>query len=251
MHNLLAGKRIVVTGAARGLGFSFAQAVAEQGAKVILCDILEERLQESTETLRRQGFEAQSYCIDLADPASIHQTFEHIAQQGAIDGLINNAALATGVGGKTLDEYDLELWDRVMTVNVKGTWLVTKAALPLLKQSQHGKIVNIASDTALWGAPRLMAYVASKGAIISMTRSMARELGQHRICVNAIAPGLTKVEATEYVPEERHQLYENGRALQGEQLPEDITGTALYLLSDMANFVTGQLIPVNGGFVFN
>lgn len=138
-----------------------------------------------------------------------------------------------------------------MTVNVKGTWLVTKAALPLLKQSQHGKIVNIASDTALWGAPRLMAYVASKGAIISMTRSMARELGQHRICVNAIAPGLTKVEATEYVPEERHQLYENGRALQGEQLPEDVTGTALYLLSDMANFVTGQLIPVNGGFVFN
>lgn len=251
MHNLLAGKRIVVTGAARGLGFSFAQAVAEQGAKVILCDILEERLQESTEILRRQGFDAQSYCVDLADPASIHQAFEHIAKQGAIDGLINNAALATGVGGKTLDEYDLELWDRVMTVNVKGTWLVTKAALPLLKQSQQGKIVNIASDTALWGAPRLMAYVASKGAIISMTRSMARELGQHRICVNAIAPGLTKVEATEYVPEERHQLYENGRALQGEQLPEDVTGTALYLLSDMANFVTGQLIPVNGGFVFN
>ncbi|HEC8328064.1 TPA: SDR family oxidoreductase [Providencia rettgeri] len=251
MRNLLAGKRIVVTGAARGLGFSFAQAVAEQGAKVILCDILEERLQESTETLRRQGFDAQSYCIDLADPASIRRAFEHISQQGAIDGLINNAALATGVGGKALDEYDLELWDRVMTVNVKGTWLVTKAALPLLKQSQHGKIVNIASDTALWGAPRLMAYVASKGAIISMTRSMARELGQHRICVNAIAPGLTKVEATEYVPEERHQLYENGRALQGEQLPEDVTGTALYLLSDMANFVTGQLIPVNGGFVFN
>lgn len=251
MHNLLAGKRIAITGAARGLGFNFAQAVAEQGAKVILCDILEGRLQESTEILRRQGFDAQSYCFDLADPASIYQAFEQIAKQGAIDGLINNAALATGVGGKTLDEYDLELWDRVMTVNVKGTWLVTKTALPLLKQSQHGKIVNIASDTALWGAPRLMAYVASKGAIISMTRSMARELGQHRICVNAIAPGLTKVEATEYVPEERHQLYENGRALQGEQLPEDVTGTALYLLSDMANFVTGQLIPVNGGFVFN
>lgn len=251
MHNLLAGKRIVVTGAARGLGLSFAQAIAAQGAKVILCDILEERLQESTATLRRQGFDVQHYCIDLADPASIQHAFERIGQQGAIDGLINNAALATGVGGKTLDEYDLALWDRVMTVNVKGTWLVTKAALPLLKQSQNGKIVNVASDTALWGAPRLMAYVASKGAIISMTRSMARELGQYRICVNAIAPGLTKVEATEYVPEERHQLYENGRALQGEQLPEDVTGTALYLLSDLANFVTGQLIPVNGGFVFN
>jgi len=251
MHKLLAGKRIVVTGAARGLGYSFALACAEQGARVVLCDILAGRLQESTETLRLQGFEVESYTIDLADPASINQTFENIAQYGAIDGLINNAALATGVGGKTLDEYDPELWDKVMAVNVKGTWLVTKAALPLLKQSAHGKIVNIASDTALWGAPRLMAYVASKGAIISMTRSMARELGDYRICVNAIAPGLTKVEATEYVPEERHQLYENGRALRGEQMPEDVTGTALYLLSSMANFVTGQIIPVNGGFVFN
>ncbi|TOM54359.1 SDR family NAD(P)-dependent oxidoreductase, partial [Vibrio parahaemolyticus] len=86
--------------------------------------------------------------------------------QGVIDGLINNAALATGVGGKLLDEYDIALWDNVMTVNVRGTWLVTKAALPFLKLSGHGKIVNIASDTALWGAPKLMAYVASKGAII-------------------------------------------------------------------------------------
>nr|ELR5212230.1 SDR family oxidoreductase [Providencia rettgeri] len=251
MRDLLVGKRIVITGAARGLGFSFAQAAAQQGAHVVLCDILEQRLQESVETLRNQGFDAQGAQLDLASPDSIAHAFDIIGQQGVIDGLINNAALATGVGGKLLDEYDIALWDNVMTVNVRGTWLVTKAALPFLKLSGHGKIVNIASDTALWGAPKLMAYVASKGAIISMTRSMARELGTHRICVNAIAPGLTKVEATEYVPAERHQLYENGRALQGEQIPEDVTGTALYLLSPMANFVTGQLIPVNGGFVFN
>ncbi|HEC8345948.1 TPA: SDR family oxidoreductase [Providencia rettgeri] len=251
MRDLLVGKRIVITGAARGLGFSFAQAAAQQGAHVVLCDILEQRLQESVETLRNQGLDAQGVQLDLASPHSIAHAFDIIGQQGVIDGLINNAALATGVGGKLLDEYDIALWDNVMTVNVRGTWLVTKAALPFLKLSGHGKIVNIASDTALWGAPKLMAYVASKGAIISMTRSMARELGTHRICVNAIAPGLTKVEATEYVPAERHQLYENGRALQGEQIPEDVTGTALYLLSPMANFVTGQLIPVNGGFVFN
>ncbi|EJD6368575.1 SDR family oxidoreductase [Providencia rettgeri] len=251
MRDLLVGKRIVITGAARGLGFSFAQAAAQQGAHVVLCDILEQRLQESVETLRNQGLDAQGVQLDLASPDSIAHAFDIIGQQGVIDGLINNAALATGVGGKLLDEYDIALWDNVMTVNVRGTWLVTKAALPFLKLSGHGKIVNVASDTALWGAPKLMAYVASKGAIISMTRSMARELGTHRICVNAIAPGLTKVEATEYVPAERHQLYENGRALQGEQIPEDVTGTALYLLSPMANFVTGQLIPVNGGFVFN
>ena len=256
MHDLLATKRIVITGAARGLGFSFAQAAARQGASVILCDILNDRLQESVELLCREGLNAEGLTFDIANPDAINQAFDTIGEKGSIDGLINNAALATGVGGKLLDEYDLALWDKVMTVNVRGTWLVTKAALPLLKQSSskyntNAKIVNIAFDTALWGAPKLMAYVASKGAIISMTRSMARELGVHRICVNAIAPGLTKVEATEYVPAERHQLYENGRALQGEQMPDDVTGTALYLLSPMSDFVTGQLIPVNGGFIFN
>ena len=133
-----------------------------------------------------------------------------------------------------------------MTVNVKGTWLVTREAVPLLREGSA--IVNVASDTALWGAPRLMAYVASKGAVIAMTRSMARELGEKRIRINAIAPGLTRVEATEY---ERHQLYENGRALSGAQQPEDVTGSVVWLLSDLSRFITGQLIPVNGGFVFN
>ena len=138
-----------------------------------------------------------------------------------------------------------------MNINVKGTWLMTQALVPLLKQSVAGKVVNIASDTALWGAPKLMAYVASKGAIISMSRSMSRELGAYNICVNTIAPGLTLCEATEYVPQDRHDLYITGRSIQREQNPEDVSGTAVYLLSDLASFVTGQLIPVNGGFVFN
>lgn len=251
MNGLLTGKRIVVTGAARGLGRSFAAAVAEAGATVVMCDILADVLSDSAASLREQGAQVESHAIDLADPASISAAFNAIAEGGAIDGLVNNAALATGVGGKTMMEYDIDLWDRVMQVNVRGTWLVSQAAVPLLAQSPHAKIVNVASDTALWGAPRLMAYVASKGAIISMTRSMARELGPQGICVNAIAPGLTRVEATEYVPAERHQLYEQGRALAGAQHPDDVNGTVLYLLSPLANFVTGQLLPVNGGFVFN
>lgn len=251
MNGLLAGKRIVVTGAARGLGRSFAAAVAQAGASVVMCDILAEELQDSAASLRQQGAQVEAQVIDLASPHSITAAFSAIAQGGAIDGLVNNAALATGVGGKTMMEYDIELWDRVMQVNVRGTWLVSQAAVPLLAQTPHAKIVNVASDTALWGAPRLMAYVASKGAIISMTRSMARELGPQGICVNAIAPGLTRVEATEYVPAERHQLYEQGRALAGAQHPDDVTGSVLYLLSPLADFVTGQLIPVNGGFVFN
>ena len=249
MHGLLDGKRIVVTGAARGLGFHFAKACAEQGATVVMCDILAGELAESAHGLREQGYRIEDYVIDLADSASIDATFAAIADIGLIDGLVNNAAMATGVGGKNMIDYDPDLWDRVMNVNVKGTWLVTRAAVPLLREGSG--IVNVASDTALWGAPRLMAYVASKGAVIAMTRSMARELGEKHIRINAIAPGLTRVEATEYVPAERHQLYENGRALAGAQQPEDVTGSVLWLLSDLSGFVTGQLIPVNGGFIFN
>ena len=190
--------------------------------------------------------------IDLSQKASIQSAIETTVERlSGLDGLINCAALATGVGGVSLMEYDEDLWDRVMTVNVKGTWLVTQACVPHLKKSGSGKIVNIASDTAMWGAQRLMAYVASKGAIISMTRSMARELGEDNICVNTISPGLTLVEATEYVPQARHDLYVNGRAIQRQQHPQDLNGTAIYLLSDMSSFVTGQNIPVNGGFVFN
>ncbi|MDU4289441.1 SDR family oxidoreductase [Mixta calida] len=249
MNGLLQDKRIVITGAARGLGYAFAAACAEQGAQVVMCDILQGELAESAQRLRQQGYRVEDHAIDLADGEHIEQTFRVIGKQGAIDGLVNNAALATGVGGKDMFDYDPTLWDRVMTVNVKGTWLVTRAAVPLMRPGSG--IVNVASDTALWGAPRLMAYVASKGAVIAMTRSMARELGEKRIRINAIAPGLTRVEATEYVPAERHQLYENGRALSGAQLPEDVTGSTLWLLSDLSRFVTGQLIPVNGGFVLN
>nr|WP_233092379.1 SDR family oxidoreductase [Serratia odorifera] len=248
---MLSGKRIVVTGAARGLGRSFAEAIARAGASVVMCDILADELHAGAATLREQGAQVEALAFDLADPASIGNAFDAIAKGGALDGLVNNGALATGVGGKTMMEYDIDLWDRVMQVNVRGTWLVSQAAVSLLAQRPHAKIVNVASDTALWGAPRLMAYVASKGAIVSMTRSMARELGELGICVNAIAPGLTRVEATEYVPAERHQLYEQGRALPGAQHPDDVTGSVLYLLSPLANFVTGQLLPVNGGFVFN
>ncbi len=189
MNGLLDGKRIVVTGAARGLGYSFAAAIAAAGAQVVMCDILADELAASGAALREQGARVETQTIDLASPDSIRLAFEKIAAGGGIDGLVNNAALATGVGGKTMMEYDIDLWDRVMQVNVRGTWLVSQAAVPLLARNPHAKIVNVASDTALWGAPRLMAYVASKGAVIAMTRSMARELGPQGICVNAIAPG--------------------------------------------------------------
>jgi NAD(P)-dependent dehydrogenase (short-subunit alcohol dehydrogenase family) len=149
-----------------------------------------------------------------------------------------------------MEELDAQTWDSVMAVNVRGTWLMTKACLPPLRKSK-GKVVNVASDTALWGAPRLLAYIASKGAVIAMTRGMARELGPQGITVNAIAPGLTEVQATQYVPAARHQQYLQGRAIKRAQVPHDVCGALLFLLSDDSAFMTGQVLPVNGGFVMN
>lgn len=249
---MLQGRRLLITGAARGLGRSIAEAAGAAGARLVISDILQDELAATADTLRAQGFEVEALTIDQADPDSIEQGLARVADGGGLDGLVNNAAIATNVGGKTLEEYDIELWDRVMQVNVRGVWLMTRAAVPLLKGgNRRGKVINMASDTALWGAPRLMAYVASKGAVISMSRSMARELGEQNICVNVVAPGLTRVEATEYVPQERWDYYEAGRALKPEQKADDVYGTVLYLLSEWSDFVSGQVIPVNGGFVFN
>ncbi|MCC2098139.1 MAG: SDR family oxidoreductase [Hyphomicrobiales bacterium] len=241
-------------GAARGLGEAFARACAADGAKtIVIADILEEPGKAVAADLRQQGYDAHFHALDIGEPSSIDAFASWLAGEfGHIDGLINNAAVATGIGGKTFEEIDIETWDRVMRVNVRGTWLMVKALAPLLRKSQlGGRIVNLASDTALWGAPRLLHYVSSKGAIISMTRSLARELGPDNIAINAIAPGLVLVEATEYVPQERHDLYVNGRAMQRQQHPDDVTGVATWLVGQGAGFVTGQVVPVNGGFVFN
>lgn len=247
----LSEKRLVITGGARGLGRAFVEAAIKAGARVVVADILEDVGRQTVKKLSRLG-EVYFESVDLGDPGSIASLSERsINQLGGVDGLVNCAAIATGIGGKTADEIDVETWDRVMTVNVRGTWLAVRAFSPALRAAGNGKIVNIASDTAMWGAPRLLHYVASKGAVISMTRALARELGNDGIAVNAIAPGLTLVEATEYVPKERHRQYVDGRAMNREQQPEDVTGTVLYLLSDAADFVTGQLLPVNGGFIFN
>ena len=243
----LEGKRILFTGGARGLGQAFAEAAVVAGARVAIADILVDVGQSVAEQMG-----SVFVTLDLADPESVENCMGLVVQNlGGLDGLVNCGAIATGIGGPTMTETDIDVWDKVMDVNVRGTWLMSKAAAPYLAVGKNSKIVNIASDTAMWGAPRLMAYVASKGAIISMTRSMSRELGPDGIAVNCIAPGLTLVEATEYVPEERKIQYIEGRSMKREQLPEDITGTALFLLSDAADFVTGQCLPVNGGFVMN
>lgn len=249
LNRLLEGRRVLVTGGARGLGYTFAQAIGRAGAHVVIADILAERVQQSAAELVAEGLTVHGVTVDLAQPDSIDACIAETSRLlGGLDGLVNNASI-TNSGGKTCEELSLDTWDQVMQVNVRGTWLMTKACLPALRASGHGAIVNLASDTPLWGAPNLLAYVASKGAIIAMTRSLARELGADNITVNAIAPGLVLVEATAYVPEARHRLYNDQRAIQRPQLPEDVSGAVLFALSDLARFITGQTLPVNGGFV--
>lgn len=247
--SLLEGRRVLVTGGARGLGYAFARAIGRAGARVVIADILAERVQQSAAELVGEGLDVHGVAVDLAQPASIDACVARsLDLLGGLDGLVNNASI-TNSGGKTCEELHIDTWDQVMQVNVRGTWLMTRACLPALRRSGHGAVVNLASDTPLWGAPNLLAYVASKGAIIAMTRSLARELGADNITVNAIAPGLVLVEATAYVPEARHRLYNDRRAIQRPQLPEDVSGAVLFALSDLARFITGQTLPVNGGFV--
>jgi len=244
---MLAGRTILVTGAARGLGAEIARGLARHGATLILADIAED---EGRATADELG--ASFLPVDLGDPASITGLAQAVADAGGgrLHGLVNNGAIATGIGGIGFDEIEIDSWDRVMRVNVRGTWLMTRAAAPLLRAAGSGRVVNVASDTALWGAPRLLSYVASKGAVISMTRSLARELGPDRIGVAAVAPGILTTASTEYVPEARHRLYAEGRAVPGPQRPEEIVDTIAFLLTEGALTLTGQLLPVNNGFVF-
>ena len=248
-NTLLEGRRVLVTGGARGLGYAFAQAIAQAGARVVIADVLAGRVQQAACELSGMGLDVTGVSLDPASPESIDACIERTVKRlGGLDGLVNNASI-TNSGGRSCEELDIETWDQVMQVNVRGTWLMTRAALPALRESGRGAVINLASDTPLWGAPNLLAYVASKGAVIAMTRSLARELGNANITVNAIAPGLVLVEATAYVPEARHRLYTEQRAIQRPQLPDDVSGAVLFALSDLSRFITGQTLPVNGGFV--
>jgi len=244
----LAGRTVVVTGAARGVGRAIAEECARLGARLVLCDVLEDLGRETAAAIERSGARVRFAPVDLADPDSFAASVAQ--QEGSIHGLVNNAAIATRVGGAAFEDIDIGLWDHVMTVNVRGTWLMTRAMSPLFARGGHGRIVNLASDTALWGPPRLLAYVTSKGAVISMTRSLARELGPRGIGVTAIAPGIMRNEATEYVPVSRHQEYERGRAVPGPQFPEDIVAIVAFLLTPAALPLTGQVLPADAGFVF-
>ena len=245
----LHGRRVVVTGAGRGLGEAMAHAIADAGGHVIVAELSAERGERVVSAVRAGGGSAEFVPTDVADEASVTALASHLTGASPIWGLVNNAGLADAVGGKTFWEITPAEWDQIQATNARGPWLVSRALAPQMLAAGHGRIVNIASDAALYGSPRLAHYIASKGALIALTRAMARELGGHSITVNAVAPGLTEGPSAEGIPAARHALYAENRAISRPQQPDDVTGAVVFLLSDAAAYITGQTIVVDGGFV--
>lgn len=245
----LHGRRVVVTGAGRGLGEAMAHAIAAGGGSVVVAELVPERGEQVTSDIKAAGGAAEFVPTDVSDAASVADLAAHVSGSGGLWGIVNNAGLADAVGGKAFWDITPEEWDRIQTTNARGPWLVSRALAPQLIGAGEGRIVNIASDAALYGSPWLAHYIASKGALIALTRAMARELGDHGITVNAVAPGLTEGPSAERIPAERHALYAANRAISRPQQPADVTGTVTFLLSDDAAYITGQTIVVDGGFV--
>ncbi|RZF04430.1 SDR family oxidoreductase [Streptomyces sp. SCA2-2] len=242
---------VVVTGAGRGLGLATARRVGADGYRVVLAELDPSRGEEAAESLRRDGLDARFVPCDVADPGSVAAMAEATAALGPVHGLVNNAGLADAVGGKYFHEIDVATWDRIMTVNARGPWLVARALLPHLLADGGGRIVNVASDAALYGSPRLAHYIASKGALIALTRAMARETGDQGVTVNAVAPGLTESESAARIPAERHELYRLNRAIPRAQRPDDLTGLIAFLIGEESRYITGQTFAVNGGFTMH
>ena len=242
---------IVVTGAGRGLGRAYVERLASEGACIAISEIDAQAGAAVAEDLRNSGADAIFIETDVSSKEGTESMAVRVLKKwGQIDGLVTNAGLANSVGGQTYDEITVPQWDRIMEVNVRGTWLTCRAVAPHMQKLRKGSIVTVSSDTASWGSPKLLHYVTSKGAIEAFTRAMARELGPCGIRVNCIAPGLLNNEATAGVPQARREWNIQNRAIQREGSPEDIAGLVSFLLSDEASFITGQLIVANGGLVF-
>ena len=248
IHDLLTGRTIIVTGAATGIGQAFAVGAAAQGANVVVADM--NGADDTVAAVEAAGGQALALRVDVADNASVQAMASAALQRfGRIDGLVNNAAYFREVTLTPFEDLDPAQWDRLFAVNVKGVWQCCKAVMPAMREQQSGAIINIASVVAVAGQPGYLHYVASKGAVLAMTKGLAKECGPHKVRVNVIAPGFVITDATRNRPVEWQQSFLKARAISREQRPDDLVGTALYLLSDLAGFVSGQTIVVDGGHI--
>ena len=249
----LDGRVALVTGAARGLGRAYAEALAAAGAAVGVADVRD--CGEVVEAIAAAGGRAVALRLDVTDAAACRGAVDAIvADFGRLDVLVNNAALYGGLRGGRFDRIDEAQWDAVMNVNVKGVWNCCKAAVPAMRAAGGGSIVNISSLAPVDGLPFALDYSASKGAVIAITRSLARELGKDWIRVNAVAPSAVMTEGTREffgdALEKSAQAIASGQTLKRNLVPADLVGTILYLAGDASSFVTGQTLMVDGGTHF-
>jgi 3-oxoacyl-[acyl-carrier protein] reductase len=241
-------KVAIITGAGQGLGRAYALRLAQEGARVVVAEL-------NADKGKAVAQEAKGLFVrtNVADEASVQaMARQAIDAYGRIDILVNNAAIFSTIKMRPFWEIPLAEWDELMGVNVRGVWLAAKAVVPQMRKQRSGRIVNISSGVVWMGRPNYLHYVASKGAVISMTRAMARELGEFGINVNAITPGAvyTEIPRETVTPEQREAMI-RAQSIKRAAAPQDLEGTVVFLCSDDAAFITGQTINVDGGLIFH
>ncbi len=246
----LDGRVIVVTGGAQGIGRAIADGLADEGAKVVIAD-----LGGAEEAAAELGGDAFGLRVDVSSEADTAALAEAVLDRfGRIDGLVNNAGIYSSLVPTPLEEIDVDEWRKVFDVNVLGMFLATRAVLPAMREQGSGRIVNIASGTPFKGVPYLLHYVASKGAVVAMTKAIAKEVGDTGILVNTVAPGFTMSDGVLANPVQVQKLQEisvKARVIQRDQFPSDVVGAIVFFCSDDSSFITGQALVVDGGAFFN
>jgi 3-oxoacyl-[acyl-carrier protein] reductase len=240
---------VIITGAGQGIGRAFALGMAAEGAKVVIADINREKAAQVAAEIESTGATAHALGVDVASEESTLAMAGEVARRfERIDVLVNNAAIFSTIKTGPFDEISVADWDRIMAVNVRGVFLCAKAVAPHMRRQKGGKIINMASIVFDLGRANYMHYVASKGAVIAITRALATELGDHGVNVNAISPSSTQTEIPRAaMTPEAAQRFAEGQAFKRPQRPADLVGTAVFLASPDSDFITGQTINVDGG----
>jgi len=236
----------IVTGGAKGLGKAFCFALAKEGAKVMMAvHRMDEESQKAVKEIEAKG--GASVVVDVTkEEDTVRMAEETVKKFGRIDILVNNAAFYYGVGRKPFYEVTPEDWDKAMAVGAKGAWLCAKAVFPHMKKQEKGKIINLSSDTAFGPTKGMINYVTSKAAVVGITRVLAGELGQYKICVNAVAPGYTDTPAS-WTIGDMAKFDVSTTPLGRVGQPGDVIGAVVFFASDDSDFISGQTLIIDGG----